>query len=98
MPKTRRARIEWFAATAGYCTPPGRLACAKSLADAEEYFEDNDLRVGAYGTGEDGIANLVLFAENGQQLENMGIDEDMDAAGERVAVAELTAMYLARVK
>jgi hypothetical protein len=37
MNATRRARIEFFAAHAGYGTPPGRMMCAKSLADAEEW-------------------------------------------------------------
>lgn len=35
----RRRRLEFFAANAGYATPPGRLLCAKSLADAEERRE-----------------------------------------------------------
>lgn len=35
----RRRRIKFFADNAGYATPPGRLLCAKSLADAEEARE-----------------------------------------------------------
>jgi hypothetical protein len=34
-----RARIRFFADHAGYCTPPGRMVCAKSLADAETFRE-----------------------------------------------------------
>lgn len=30
-----RADIEFFAEHAGYCTPPGRMVCARQLADAE---------------------------------------------------------------
>lgn len=36
----RRRQIEFFAAHAGYSTPPGRMACAKNLADAETYAND----------------------------------------------------------
>lgn len=44
MSASRRARIEFFADHGGYCTPPGRMVCAKSLADAEtfkEWAQDN---------------------------------------------------------
>jgi len=37
---TRRARIMFFADNAGYSTPPGRMVCAKGLADAEEWIEE----------------------------------------------------------
>lgn len=30
-----RAAIEFFAGNAGYCTPPGRMVCARDLARAE---------------------------------------------------------------
>lgn len=39
MNANRRRRIEFFAANGGYATPPGRLVCAKRLADAEEHRE-----------------------------------------------------------
>lgn len=35
MTPTMRAAIEFFAENAGYCTPPGRMACARDLARAE---------------------------------------------------------------
>ncbi len=35
IPPARRRAIRFFAEHAGYATPPGRLACAKALADAE---------------------------------------------------------------
>ena len=35
MNRDLRSRIEFFAENAGYATPPGRMACAKSLALAE---------------------------------------------------------------
>lgn len=37
--KERRRRIEFFANHGGYVTPPGRMVCAKNLADAEERRE-----------------------------------------------------------
>ena len=43
MNAARRARIEFFATHAGWCTPPGRMMCAKSLADAEEWREQMEL-------------------------------------------------------
>lgn len=39
---TRQKRIQFFAANSGYATPPGRMACAKALADAEELADDNE--------------------------------------------------------
>jgi hypothetical protein len=39
MNATRRSRIRFFADHAGYRTPPGRMLCAKSLADAEEWAQ-----------------------------------------------------------
>lgn len=39
MNAARRARINFFAANAGCATPPGRLVCAKALADAETFRE-----------------------------------------------------------
>lgn len=38
-PATRQA-IEFFAKHAGYCVPPGRMACAKHLAQAEQLAND----------------------------------------------------------
>ncbi len=38
----RQQRIQFFREHAGYSTPPGRLVCAKNLADAEEYANTND--------------------------------------------------------
>jgi hypothetical protein len=43
MNASRRARIHFFADHAGHVTPPGRLLAAKSLADAEEWAQANDL-------------------------------------------------------
>jgi hypothetical protein len=40
-----REAIKFFAENAGYCTPPGRMACAKRLADAEAFAENIDLKV-----------------------------------------------------
>jgi len=39
MNAARRARILFFADHAGYATPPGRMVCAKALADAETFRE-----------------------------------------------------------
>jgi len=36
---TRRERFRFFLEHAGYCTPPGRAACALKLARAEEGLE-----------------------------------------------------------
>ena len=35
----RQRRIVFFQEHGGYCTPPGRMVCAKSLADGEEAAE-----------------------------------------------------------
>ena len=41
-PRTRKQKqIEFFAANAGYATPPGRMACAKMLAEAEDAADEN---------------------------------------------------------
>jgi hypothetical protein len=39
MNKVTRAAFRFFLENAGYCTPPGRAACALSLAKAEETAE-----------------------------------------------------------
>lgn len=41
--KTRQNRIRFFQEHAGYATPPGRPACAKALADAEDLAEELEL-------------------------------------------------------
>ena len=40
-----RQNIMFFANNAGYCTPPGRMACAKALANAEQEAILLDLEV-----------------------------------------------------
>lgn len=40
-----RERWQFFLANAGYCTPPGRAACALSLSRAEVWREENDVQV-----------------------------------------------------
>jgi hypothetical protein len=40
MTPAMRKRIRFFADNAGYCTPPGRMVCAKHLADAEAFAEE----------------------------------------------------------
>jgi hypothetical protein len=42
MTNRMQRKILWFAEHAGYCTPPGRMACAKTLALAEDYAADMD--------------------------------------------------------
>lgn len=39
---TKQFRNAWkfFMENAGYCTPPGRMVCAKHLAQAEEWAEE----------------------------------------------------------
>jgi len=41
----RQKQIQFFQEHAGYCTPPGRMACAKALADAETLADELDLHV-----------------------------------------------------
>ena len=43
MTPTLRAAIQFFAEHACYCTPPGRMACAKSLAIAEQRAKEMGL-------------------------------------------------------
>lgn len=38
-------RIRFFAKHGGYCEPPGRMACAKALAEAEVLAEELELTV-----------------------------------------------------
>lgn len=45
MEKTKREAIKFFAEHAVYCTPPGRMACAKALAEAEAMAQDLELTV-----------------------------------------------------
>ena len=40
----RQQAIKFFQEHAGYCTPPGRMVCAKQLADAEEQAEELGLQ------------------------------------------------------
>ena len=41
----RQKRVLFFRDNAGFATPPGRMACAKLLADAEEFADAHDLTV-----------------------------------------------------
>lgn len=43
MTGTISAAVRFFAANAGYSTPPGRMVCAKQLAEAEAWAEDSGL-------------------------------------------------------
>ena len=45
MNKSMKEAIKFFAANAGYAEPPGRLACAKSLAEAEVKAQEYGLQV-----------------------------------------------------
>ena len=45
MDSKMKERIRFFAANAGYSVPPGRMACAKSLAEAEALAEEIGLTV-----------------------------------------------------
>lgn len=38
--RRRFESIRWFADRCGYCVPPGRMACAKSLHDASELLDE----------------------------------------------------------
>jgi hypothetical protein len=40
---TNREAFRFFLANAGYASPPGRAACGKMLADAEQWAKDNGL-------------------------------------------------------
>jgi hypothetical protein len=101
----RQQQIRFFAENAGYATPPGRMACAKALADAEnfasahdwevswEWDEGGDLGDHDYWCGREDCSHeiecAILRDPHGNVLASLGSIIDADRAYRRVVAAEL---------
>jgi hypothetical protein len=103
----QRDAIEFFAENAGYCTPPGRMACAKELAEAEHIaranhwdytWEDDDLPWDGDAPAPEYVQGCVLRDRCGgtvlASLWGIGINDWSDPYI-RVVEAELAAQAVA---
>ncbi len=95
----RQKAIRFFAKNAGYATPPGRMVCAKALADAELLSErfgctydwefNPEPWDGDTGYTPTEVLDCVMRTDGGIVLASLSGIADPDAKYARVIQAEL---------
>jgi hypothetical protein len=104
-----RTAFRFFLENGGYCTSPGRVACAAELARAESYArangwtvqweDDRDIDDSWMSESERARAHTwecaLLQDESGRVLEALGGIVDADSAYRRVIAAELASEAMA---